>query len=337
MSSTTRRLLWTDLDAWHWERLPLPPGVRTAPFTFTQRLSQPVDARATFGPEGLAGTLDMGPFEAPADALIAAPCRLRMALAPDEQGAFQAGVADVLAPGQFIAAGVLTDEQRRRQAIYAELLGRRSERLFPERPMLLAWTRPLDMRFTFHAETQRAGSALVAVPLEIEPTPPSTRVVIPSPFLDYRSVDRPFGKLSAAYGNGLREWIEMRVPSTVCLRFQVPPEVLPIRLDRARLTVRIHAPSREVEALGFAGPFDEADRRPVSVKSWDAPIGTVRVEITDAALLQLDDGGGLLLAIDVGADPSAGADADLVAAPGAEWKVQSVELEVRGETLEPDA
>ncbi|HUT95356.1 MAG TPA: hypothetical protein VMY37_38230 [Thermoguttaceae bacterium] len=329
LGSTTRRMVWTDLDRWHWEHLPLPAGVRTAPFAYATKLARPIAARAAFGPDGLTGTLAAGPFESLADAVIATPSRANLSVELEASGRLHAGADEVLAPGRFIAASVLSDEQRRRQAIYAQVLDGKSPREFPDRPTLLAWARPLDMQFTFPDQTTRAGSAILTVPLEIERTPPGTRVAIPSPFLDYRSVRGPLREPSAAYGNATHEWIELRTSTEAYLRFQVPEQVLPIKLDRARVVVRINAPSRTVQLLGHAG------QRWVSLATWNSPVGGFPLEITDTELLELDDQGGFLLGIAVARDRSSEAGTGPVTRLGSAWRIEAVELEIEGETLEP--
>src|SRR5207244_13167066 len=42
----TRRLTLTDMDAWHWENLTLPAGIRTAPFHCTVSTTEPIKAVA---------------------------------------------------------------------------------------------------------------------------------------------------------------------------------------------------------------------------------------------------------------------------------------------------
>ena len=329
LGSTTRRIVWTDLDRWHWERLRLPVGVRTAPFTYATKLARPIEARAAFGPDGLTGTLNAVPFGDLADAIITTRARGVLSVALETDGRWRAGVGDVLAAGQFVAARVLNDEQRRRQAIYAQMLDRGLPGDFADRPMLFAWAHPLDMQFTFPDQAARAGSALLAVPLEIERTPPGTRVVVPSPFLDCRSVRGPLREPSAVYSNATHDWIELRTAAEAYLRFQVPEKLLPIRLDRARLMLRINAPSRKVQLLARRG------QAWVSLSSWNGPVGGLPLEITDPALLELDERGGLLLGIRVGGDGSSGDPNDVVNLVGSAWRIDAIELDVMGETLEP--
>jgi len=329
LDGTARRMVRGDLDAWHWEHLVLPGGVRTAPFSCATKINQPINARAVFGPDGLTGSLATGPFQALADAVIATPSGMNLAVDLDESGGFHAGTGDVLSPGQYVAGTLLSDEQRRRQSVYGELFSLAAARRYPDRPTLLAWARPLEMQFEFPDEARRVGAALLAVPLSIDRSAAGTRVTIPSPFLPYRSVAGLARRPSGAYSHARREWIELRAPSESYLRFQFPAEVLPMELDRATLTLTINAPSRTLEVSGFAGG------RPVRLATRNSPVGTFKFDVTRPDVLQLDDRGGLLLGISVGADRSVVSEsskADASIARSA-WKIEAVELEAAGQVL----
>jgi hypothetical protein len=163
-------MVWTDLNRWHWENLALPPGLRLAPFEATARLPEPVSARITLGPDGVVGTLTAGPFRDASDAVLAFPSHRNLAVRfTGAAGEFAAGPGDQLLSGQFLTANVLSGEQRRRQEVYRKLVARRTEAWYPTRPTLLTWASPLDLGFTFPEGTRQAGSALVAVPLTIDP------------------------------------------------------------------------------------------------------------------------------------------------------------------------
>ncbi len=328
LGGTARRIVRTDLDTWHWQNLTLPAGVRAAPFEFAARIERPITARATFGPGGVRGSLTCEAFEDLTDAIIVTPTGGRLAAEINANGDFAAGAEDVLAPGQFIAGGMLSDEQRRRDAVYRQLLGGVRRRAYPPQTTLLAWARPLEMQFRLPEQARRLGSALVAVPLEIERPSPGTPVVIPPPFLDYRPARGPSRQISAVYNYRKREWLEFRQPSQACLRFQIPGPLLPMEVHRARLTVRINAPSRKVELFGVAGG------KPVTLARRNSPVGTWRVDVDRTEVLQLDDGGGLLLGMEVGEDQSPLLGSDLLIGAGSAWKVESVRLELAGQTLD---
>ena len=75
MSGERRRVVWTDDGTWHWSQLELPAGVRTAEFDRPLPLDRVLDCRATFGPDGLEGTIGPHPFGELRDAVICRAAR----------------------------------------------------------------------------------------------------------------------------------------------------------------------------------------------------------------------------------------------------------------------
>lgn len=343
----TRRMVWTDMDSWHWENLALPPGLHLAPFESTVRISEPISARATFGPDGAIGRLDLGPLRNAADAILAFPFHRNLAVRfTGAAGGFTAGPGDQLARGQYLGADFLSSEQQRRQDIFKNLLERQSTPRYPARPTLLVWTDPLDLGFTFvegthprakrgkgtvehldlgftfPEETRQIGSALVTIPLTIDRPPPGTRLTIPAPFLSYRSLIRPELSLTPLYDSQRNEWLSYRTqPARTILRFQVPPELLPLRIDRAELEVDLNAQARPFEIFTQEGPKTEV------LASQHSPVGKIRLVIDRPDALRLDASGGLYLGLAVGA---------AVRLPGveqasSEWKINDLQLQLTGQ------
>jgi hypothetical protein len=313
----SRRLMLSDLGAWHWENLTLPAGVRYAPFRFTASTGRPVSAVATFGPAGLQGKLVAGPFTNAADALLSAPGARNLALRLGPDGTFRAGSADALPAGQPLAAGLLSDRQQRRQAFYREFFKR--PRRLSGGPTLLAWADPADTHFTLAPDARTAGDALLIVPLRLERPAAGERVTIPGPLVPSRRI--------LGDGPANLTW-EATVPIDMLLRFQLPAALLPFRVERARLFTRFDAPARRVTVSG------RADGRAVEVFGADSPTGPFRVEIADARVLGLDKDGGLLLNLAVSA-PLAGGAAGQQGPPAADkWTIEYLELEVTGRAEE---
>lgn len=325
LAGTPRRMVWTDMDQWHWENLALPAGVRDGPLSYSAQMAEPIRARATFGPQGLSGTLSSGPLEDVGDAIIAAPRERSLAVHLAADGTFTAGIADVQAPGHYLGETVLSDRQRQRQEIYQRILqGRRSPR-FPDRPMLLAWASPLDMGFVFGEGMRQSGGALVCVPLELERPAPGTRVAVPPPLLPYESVPLPGQVAGTATFNNLEcRWVgPLTDASRTMLRFQCPEELLPLRAEKAVISVKLNAPSRAVEIIGLDG------QQVVSLARSQSPLGTLQVTVDRPEVLKLDPQGGLRLGIGVG--PIEGQTTGAITSVG--WKIDDVTLELSGETL----
>jgi hypothetical protein len=316
-----RRLVtWTDEGCWHWETLELPAGVRTAPFRYAVTLEKAVDGRAHFGPSGLTGSLGPLPFRHFEDAIIALPHQPALAVAIDDDGSFESAPSDVLAAGTFIGGTFLGDDQRRRKTVYEQLFTRPPAPDSPVTPVLYAWAGASDTGFVF-PQSHQLGLTLLSMPLRLEKSPPGTKVAIPAPFLPYRGVEDLQGRRPNAYGNLMREWVETK--QTVCdwLRFQVPETVLPLRASRAEVSITVRAPSRTVEILALA------DGQPVVVRTLTHPIGTYSAVIDKPDMLELDESGGLRLAIRVGRDDAASSPNPTLQTS---WKVGAVQLEIAG-------
>jgi hypothetical protein len=303
-----RRRLQTDTDCWHWDELSLPAGVRTGFFRTTQKAK--VFAAARFGPDGVEGKLDPGPFKDPADLIIANHGRDPLAVRIKPDGSFQCGAEEVLPSGQFLTGTVLTERQLQRQAVYKHFFSGKRPRYLEERDLLLAWTEPSDLPLLVEEGAKVVGALLLAVPLEFERTPADTPVTIPRGFVSVRRlvIDKPSPVTMGAF-----------FPVDMELRFQLPVSVLPLRVDRATLFAQVSTPSRRFSVYG------KGKDTTVSLFQAAAPTDAIRIDITDPAILKVDDRGGLHVHVAVG-EAGGGAAIDTP------WKIESLALEVVGRT-----
>jgi hypothetical protein len=323
----TRRMIWSDMDSWTWQQLHLPPGVRNAAFTYYGPLTSTPSAVAQFTSDGLLGKFETGGFQNVEDVVIALPKQRGLWAELDDDGTFRSGSDHVLAKNQYIGDALLSDEQRRRQQIYQKMLTKNRGASFPTEPTLLAWADPLDLKFSFPDTTRQVGSALLTIPLTIERTLPETRVSIPSAFLIFRSVGGPQSQSpSSAYSNRTGEWVKSRRAGRSHFRFQLPTEVLPIKLDRAQLTMQIDASSREVEIKAVLN--DQV----TPIKRLQSPVGRITVEIDQANLLQLDEAGGLTIGVHVGTHTLKSE--EINEDQSSFWQFNGLQLEVSGVTLQ---
>ncbi|TMQ34712.1 MAG: hypothetical protein E6K70_06190 [Planctomycetota bacterium] len=315
LEGQTRRLVLTDLDSWHWENLALPAGVRLAPFRYTAPTGQPVTAVARFGPDGVEGKLTPGPFRDLGDALLYVPGSRKLAVHLRPDGTFTAGSQDVLAAGQFLASSVLSDRQQRRQQLYRDVLQHLGGGL-AARKVLLAWADPIDTHFTLVPNARLVGDALLVIPLRLENPARGARVTVPGPLIPYRRV----------ITEGLvAPTLNAHTGTAMHLRFQLPAEVLPLKVERARLAAKITAPSRRVTVAG------RTEGGPVEIHRVESPLDPIRVEITDERLLHLDEEGGLhlnLVVSDLLGDAQEGQDGSQKID---EWTIEYLELEVTGQ------
>ena len=306
-----RRFRMTDLDAWRWDDLSLGAGVHFASFHGTVPTGGRITAVAHFGPRGLEGRLQAGLFRGLSDPILAAQDGRNLSLRLDADGGFHAGGQDVLAAGEFLAGAVLSDRQQRRQDVYREFLAHSSTPFSEGQNRLLIWADPVDPAPTPSPTERRVGSALLVTPLKLERSQPGQRLVVPGPFVPYRRV----------FGTGLvRPKLEAIKSADMHLRFQVPASVLPLRLERARLSARITAPLRRVTVSG------QADDGPVELFHADSPLDPIQVDVADPRLLRLDADGGVHIFLSL---------SDEIGKPEAQqgnekWTIEFLELEITG-------
>jgi hypothetical protein len=324
-AGTTRRMVWTDLDQWHWENLRLTTGLRTASFQWSSDLSERLEVRGTFTAEGFAARWT-GKTLWLSDAVIAVPGQ-QLCLAVRADGSrLLARPEDVLATGRDVAGRWLSDEQHRRQAVIEQMLEPGAGQMRElSQPLLLGWGDAVDMGFQFPRHQERFGAALWSLPVKIDRPPGGTRVVIPSPFLQFSAVNRATGEnASSLYNRRTGVWIASQKPTETWLRFEVPEAAWPLRLDRARLTLQITAPSRTVQIVRRVG------ERTQPLRKVDNPIGQIELTLEGATLPEWDAAGRLLLGILVSAMT------DEATQPRASvWKIDAVQLEIAGTVL-PD-
>jgi hypothetical protein len=314
LKGQARRFLLTDLESWHWENLALPAGVRRAPFQGTLATGEALAAVAYLGPDGLKGNLTAGPFRNLGDAVLQQSLGRSYAVTLEQDGRFRCTSAGVLAPGQFLASTVLSDRQQRRQEFYRTFLKQPGTGRLGEQPALLAWADPIDPQFTLISDARQFGDALLVFPLQLQRPPAGTRVTIPGALLPCRRIILQGATMPV---------MQSHLTAEMDLRFQLPAEVLPFTIERARVVVKINAPSRQVTVGGLA------DDKPVPLQAVHSPLDPIHADITQPRLLQTDAGGGLHVSLAIGEAPKSTA-ANPTSQGGAQWKIDYIDLEIAG-------
>jgi hypothetical protein len=204
-----------------------------------------------------------------------------------------------------------------RQDFYRKFNDVRSTRIADDENVLLVWSKPVDLHFEAGQGMRTTGTALAILPLTFERPALDSPVIIPAAFLPVRQmVDKLSTKLRP----------ELSSKADMHLRFQLPHSVLPFKVERARFTVKIDAPSRRVTVSGLR------DSAPVELKSVENPIDPIEVEIKDETLLKLDGEGGLHLNLAM-SDLLKGAGQGSTAKGIDKWTIEYVELEIYGRAL----
>jgi hypothetical protein len=316
LEGKTRRRVITDTHAWHWEDLALPGGLRLARYEHTVATDKPLSAIAQFGPEGITGRIEAGPFTELSDALVSASTGRQTVVHLRGDGAFTIGNEDVLPPGQYLSDVVLSDQQQRRVAIYRRLLSEPDSLQRDDHAVLYVWSKPPAIPFTLDPRARTIESSLLAIPVEFARGPANIPITVPTAFIPFRRiVNGLIGLPTLESGAG----VDMH------LRFQLPATVLPLDVQQARLFAKVRAPQRRFAIAAFKAG------KPVELFAQDGVVGPLTVEIKQEALLKLDEQGGLHVNVAVGELPP-----DMAmdtAGNELRWSIESIEMEITGRTL----
>lgn len=338
------RMVWTDLDRWHWQNVTMPSGAnRKATFEQVTPLDKPVHVTISFDETGVVGSFQAGTLGDLRDPILVTPvgtlATRTTAAQTTDAVSFKATSADALPVGQFSAGTVLDDAQRRRQELLRQLVRTasldqpqsaaktRSEKgpgtvrltearglgqpVFPQAPTLLAWAQLMPTGFELPAAEKSLGEALISIPLAIERPKAGTKVAIPSAFLPYRFLRTRSGRFVTPFDPQNRTWLGLTTGGSALTRFQLPRQLLPMRIEQAKFTLDITCPGRTIEVRVDRGGKSEV------LVTRENFTGVLEVDLP-ADAMQPDADGGVHVTVS--------------ASDGAQtmWQMRDVKLEVKG-------
>lgn len=312
--------LWTDHDSWNMPEVSIPVGMLNVDRHQSQTLDELVTIQATFDSEGLVGQLRWPGLQAASDAVLRGESRSLLAEL-SEDGSFRVSADREFAPGQYVAGATLSDEQQRRQSFLREFLV--TERETRPRAMFYVWGSLREPGVSFEGVDRRSGSALYMAPLKLNSPAPNTPVRIPRGLMSVRTVQGVDGRAregSTAYVWAKDEWVQLAAPaestSTHYVTFRMPECLLPLQLDSVDVSMQVSADDLRIRLSGLDG-----DNK-VELANEVSPRSTIRFQVTDPKLLELTELGEWVLVLEVDRLPETSMQAN--------WKVESLEVDVRG-------
>jgi len=313
------RMVWTDVDAHHWESLTLASGaVRgLAIRQGRSRRAQPAsmnfadDAIEVTTPAGLADVI----LATPTGGLVPQAVTDAAAEPGDDSRAWRGGAPDAVRNGRYIRGGTLSIEQQRRLGLY-----RAVSRGFPASgQVVMGWDNALPLDVAFPFEVTPRHDALVVMPARMERPSVGTQVTVPEPLVTYEVVSRKGVGVSTVFNPQTREWIgDVTQGMTILLAFYPPRDLLPMQVDRLTLNLDLDAPSRTVQIGTLRG------QQVTPARTLESPTSPVAMELTAEQVpgLTFEPDGSVLVAIRI-ADPPVGQLATT-------WRVKRVGADITG-------
>lgn len=324
-SGERKRFIWTDRTQAHIPNLHQPAGATSYIERSVVRTDAPMRALGRISADGLEIKIANAVELDPEDIFVASSGPDRMAVRR-VSGKLWCTPADVLAPGQFSNATLLSAEQNMRANLCNQLF-QNDERLarFPDTPSVLFWSTKLPTALHPDDDSMRRQSwTLFSLPLDLQPPKVGVPVTIPTALMPYHVVPDIDGSMSATYSRRLAKWIQKKAAAKTVLHFDLPSSCRPFEFENADVQLRIRAGSRTVKLQ--SGTLDQLK----DILTVEDPVHTVSFTIPGEVLNLNRDS--VLLRIAVG--ELKGVDNKLRAEQDNFWKIDRVLLTVRGKRVD---
>lgn len=234
----------------------------------------------------------------------------------------------LLIDGEYTAGGdrwtvdtIVTDEQRRRAAIYSELFAS-TERLDVPVRTLCGWTDLWSDGPQWSTNLERRGTALVMMPIQIETPQVGSLIKIPSSLVSIQHASTQ--KVSPIFNQTTGKWISESTLSTAAdFAFVLPPEAVPLELSSIAIDWDVKAPRRHARLLYLDG--GEA----IELVQLDEPSIPWKATFQDARLLKTFMDGRLELRIEIkGGEELTTSEKGFVS-----WQIKHLRVSASGRTL----
>ncbi|MEC9092465.1 MAG: hypothetical protein VX438_07160, partial [Planctomycetota bacterium] len=297
-SGELEKTAWQIDGTWNFAGNKIEPGLEAYRFTSNVPTEKSIVAPAVFGTTGLVGAINNSFSTSDLeDSILALPSGKNLTVRLNEQK-FQLSDDQQLPPGQFIQSNLLTDKQRWRQSIYQDQFPEDQWEDWVKTPTLFAWSDPIATDIRYPENFRRVGGALIRIPVILKKSPPGSQVTIPAAFVGVTNVLNSRNAISPSFNSKSKQWIgSISKETTTRIRFQLPREVLPLKLESATLSIQ------SIKALDRILEIKSGRKTRTNIEKLDNFVGNLESKITDPEILVLDQQGGLLIDIDIAVKP----------------------------------
>ncbi len=146
----------------------------------------------------------------------------------------------------WLGSNIVNDEQARRDEVYRRTTARGIAFAYPSYPALLGWTPLWKVPLNWQPERSTRGSALVVLPVRLNPVASGTDVRVPHSVIRVET-PQSIGSFSTAFFNTSGWWGDATsLPASVPIRFHLPSQACPLDVREIECQLQIRAPQRNV-------------------------------------------------------------------------------------------
>ncbi|MEM8732573.1 MAG: hypothetical protein AAGG44_00020 [Planctomycetota bacterium] len=226
---------------------------------------------------------------------------------------------------RWISGTLISTEQQRRLEIYQEFFTP-NDRVQGLSKVLYGWTKPWDQGPKWSKSLEQKGSALVALPVQLNRPAPGTPIVVPHGFVEVRRDRTQLGS-TFAFSDVTGTWApDLTMAVNANMQIVLPKEVLPFKADSISIELDIKAPQRDVKLTIVT------DSGPITIAELNSPSIPWSGEITDPKIIEEARDGLLSVQLDVSGRKDGGGPGSSVVA----WNIENFQASFRGQ-VEGDA
>ncbi len=324
IESGIRSLTTKDFESWQLSNTDWPPGT----WRYKTEMgisSKSISAKSRLTAKGLEMELPQGLPSQPEDMVVCfTPGSLSLGNLIDSNTRLLVDGELAAYDNRWTTASIVSDEQRRRGAIYNRLFLPSETRRSPTPRTLFFWTKQWPQSPSWNSTLEQRGSALVSVPIELATPEVGSQVLIPYSLIKIEPTDESQG-VSTVFNYRTGHWAgESSLETEADLSFVLPPEAVPLAASSISIDWDIDAPKRKVKLVWSAkdSRIDLVELNSPSIP-WRGTSDNPRVlkDLMDGRLdlrIEVTNGDGIM-------DPSQN---NFVS-----WQIKHLRISVLGQTL----
>jgi hypothetical protein len=240
-----RRWEWKDLQQWNWRNSDWPAGLWRANDQYSLA-TQGLMVKGSFNENGI--LLETPPeLNSPLqDPLISFAPGSQLLCSAQEDRLWTAHSSQIAGGERWIAGTLISDEQMRRAEIYRSLFETNLGAEARTKRVLYGFTDLWTNGPSWDRNLVHRGTALVSLPIHLQRPTANTKVHVPYSLMATEALHEE-GRRTTAFNQKTGRWKQDSTIAAIArVRYQVPPEVLPLQFSSIAIEILANAPQRKL-------------------------------------------------------------------------------------------